>query len=78
MRPVNQAVGMQGLQILANRNLRGFELAGQIHYQHAAVALQDFENSPTTLFVEQEKSLPSTHSRAARADFFLYRLLSIV
>jgi hypothetical protein len=30
VRPVNETLGVQNLKVLANRNLRGFELPGKI------------------------------------------------
>src|SRR4029077_2326846 len=70
MRPVNQSVRVQRLQILANRNLRGFEPLGQVQYEYAALPVENFENRPATFFVQQ------TSSWVHKASACAYRLLS--
>jgi len=49
---VNQTVGMQDLEILANRNLGGFEMAAEFGDQDPALAVEQFDNGATTFFVE--------------------------
>ncbi len=52
MSAVDETVGVQDFKILANRNLRGFEMAAKFGDQDPAVAVEQFENSATTFFVE--------------------------
>jgi hypothetical protein len=52
VRAVNQAVRMQGFEILANRNLGGFELLGKFSDEDPSLTIQDIEDSATAFFVE--------------------------
>jgi len=49
---VHQTVGMQDFEILANRNLRGFEMAAEFGDQDPALAVEQLDDSATTFFVE--------------------------
>jgi hypothetical protein len=53
MRSVNQAVGMQAFEIFANRNLGGFETAGEVQHENPALSFENFENRSAPFFVEQ-------------------------
>jgi hypothetical protein len=48
---MDESMGMQDFQILSDRNLRGFELAGEFCDQHSPVMVEHIENSPSTFFV---------------------------
>jgi hypothetical protein len=52
VRAVHQTVGMQDFEILAYRNLRGFEMAAKFSDQDAALAVEQFDDGATTFFVE--------------------------
>jgi hypothetical protein len=49
---VDETVGMQDFEILANRNLRGFEMAAEFGHQDPALAVEQFDDGATTFFVE--------------------------
>ena len=49
---VHETVGMQDFEILANRNLRGFEMAPQFGNQDSALAVEQLDDGATTFFVE--------------------------
>jgi len=48
---VDESVGMQDFEILANRNLRGFEMAREFSNQHSSLMVQEVENGATAFFV---------------------------
>ena len=52
MGAVDEAVGMQDFEILANRNLRSFELAREFGDQNPALVGEQIENGAATFFVE--------------------------
>ena len=52
VRAMNQSVGMQGFEILANRNLRGFELLGKFSDEDPSLAIQEIEDGAAAFFVE--------------------------
>ena len=52
MGAVDEAVGVEDFEILANRNLRSFELARQFSDQNPALVGQQIENGATAFFVE--------------------------
>ena len=78
MRPVDQSMGMECLQILPNRNLRGFETAGEIEHENATLAVQDLKE----LALRRSSLSKEILGQAVPAcsfflqAFFLYRLLS--
>jgi hypothetical protein len=47
---------VQDLEILANRNLRSFELFGEFRNQDSALMRQQIENGSASLFVKHGKS----------------------
>jgi len=49
---VHQTVSVESLEILANRNLRGFEVLGEFCDQNPALAGQQIEDGATPFFVE--------------------------
>ncbi len=49
---VHETVGMQDFEILANRNLRGFEMAAEFGNQDSALAVEQLDDGATTFFVE--------------------------
>ena len=49
---VHETVGMQDFEILANRNLRGFEMATKFGDQDPALAVEQLDDGATTFFVE--------------------------
>lgn len=74
MRAMHKAMRVQDLQILANRNLRGFELAGQLGDQNPALMVEQIENGAATFFVQHESRLRPRRrvsDQRQRAFFFL-------
>jgi hypothetical protein len=45
-------VGVEDFEVLANRNLRSFELAGEFGDQNASLVGEQIENGAATFFVE--------------------------
>jgi hypothetical protein len=63
---------MQDFEILANRNLRGFELPGEFRYQHPALVIQQIEDGASSFFVKQRSgSGEFGQGTAAVSHFFL-------
>jgi len=52
MSAVDETVGVQDFEVLANRNLRGFEMTAKFGDQDPAVAVEQFEDGATTFFVK--------------------------
>ena len=75
MGAVNEAVGVEDFEILANRNLRGVELAGKFGDQNASLVGEQIENGAATFFVEHGIMIAGGDSvglgRFERAHFFL-------
>ena len=74
VRPMHKSMRMQDLEILANRNLGGFELAGQFCDQNAAMMVEHIENGATTFFVQHKSRLRARRrvsDQRQRAYFFL-------
>ena len=51
---VQLALLMQNLEVLADGDLRGFELLGKFRYQHPALAGQNFENGSAAFFIQHD------------------------
>ena len=54
---MHETVRVQEFEILANRNLRGFEMAAEIGDQDSALAVKQFENGAAAFFVEHGNRL---------------------
>ena len=52
MRAVDETVGVEDLKILANRNLRRFELAREFSDQNSALVGEQIEDGAAAFFVE--------------------------
>lgn len=52
VRAVDQAVSVQGFEILTNRNLGGFELLGKFRDEDSSLAIQHIEDGATAFFVK--------------------------
>ena len=53
MGAMDQAMSVEDFEVLANRNLRGFELRGEVGDQHTSVMVQEVDDGATAFFVEQ-------------------------
>jgi hypothetical protein len=57
VRAVDKTVRVQNLKVLANRNLRCFETAGEFGDENSALMIQQIEDGAATFFVEHGYSL---------------------
>ena len=53
---VHQSVGVQNLQIFADRDLGSIEFPGHVRDQYTAILIQDLDNGPPAFFVEHVSS----------------------
>ena len=44
-------MGVQDFKILADRNLRGFELSGEFGDKHSSLMVKEIDNRASTFFV---------------------------
>jgi hypothetical protein len=78
---MDQSMGMQNFQILADRDLGSVEFAGHVRDQYPAIVIKGLNNCPPAFFVEHVSSVANQENRKSAAfdcTFFLYRLLSFV
>src|SRR5207245_4824686 len=57
VRAVDEAVGMEDFEVLANRDLRGFESAGEFGDENATLTGKQIEDGAAAFFVQHEISL---------------------